>query len=193
MLNASKRKEDKTKIMNKKEETVLGYPRGRVAETLRRILYRDLRNNQVETIVTVLFSHLLVEDAIEKYIFKLLTFALPGGKARPKLENKFWKNIQRMPFMKKLELITPVLDNRQRKMVEDINTVRNDIIHVRKKTDAIVFKGKSIWKEETIVKYFDGCQGAFHEISDLSEWVDHLFITYKRWAKELEKRGIPLL
>jgi len=90
--------------MNKKEETVSGFPRGGVAKTLRRILYRELANSQVNTIVVVLFSHLLVEYAIEEYIFKLLTFALPGGKARPKLESKFWKNIQRMPFMKKLEL-----------------------------------------------------------------------------------------
>lgn len=136
--------------MNKREETVLGFPRTRVAKTLRRILYPELTNSQVDTIIDVLFSHLLVEGGIEELIFKLFTFGMPrkrSKKSNEKMEREVWKNIRRTPFMRKVELIKPVLYKGYPKVIETINTVRNDVIHVRKRTDKITFEDKPIWEE----------------------------------------------
>ena len=181
--------------MNKREETVLGFPRGRVPETLRRILYRELTNSQVNTIIVVIFSHLLVEEAMEDLIFRLFTFGMPrkrSKKSDEEMERKIWKNIIRTPFIRKLELIKPILYKGYPKVIETINTVRNDVIHARKKADRITFEDKPIWEEETLAKYFHACQGAYKELSDMCELVDGFKDRYKRWAKKLEKLGISL-
>lgn len=181
--------------MDKKEETVLGFPRGRVAKTLRRILYPELSDKEVDIIIVVLFSHLMVESAIEDLIFKLFTFGMPGKENKrldEEMQKEVFRNITAIPFMKKFQLIKPVVGKDYTKVLEAIATVRNDIIHVRRKKEAIMFKGKPIWQEKTLAKYFNTCYGTREELWDWCETVDFFKAKHKKWAEKLKELGISL-
>ena len=42
----------------------MGFPTGRVAQTLRKILYPELTDHEVEAIIVCLMAHLLIENSL---------------------------------------------------------------------------------------------------------------------------------
>lgn len=80
------------------------------------------------------------------------------------MKNAIGRNIQRISFTRKLEMIKPVLERFTKglpKMLSDINRVRNEIFHGKISKNGVIFKEKSIWEEDGIEKYFESCQDVY--------------------------------
>ena len=188
--------------MNNGEETELGFTRGKVARELRQALYKDFTEKEVETIAVVLLSHLLVEDGLDKVIFTLLSYDLPlfgsterDNKINDEMNNAIWQNIQRMSFIRKLEMIKPALERFTEgfsKMLSDINRVRNDIFHGRISKNSVIFKRRSIWDENGIEKYFESCQDAYGRLLAFYSMIDSNRAVREKWAEKLKKLEEPL-
>jgi hypothetical protein len=87
-----------------------GFPKGRVAQTLRKILYPELTEHQVEAIVVCLMAHLLIENKLNGLIYRWLRQDAPGWKEDKKVseaEDDLWKNIVKMDFARKYLLVEP--------------------------------------------------------------------------------------
>ena len=101
-----------------KNETDWGFPKGRVAKTLRTLLYKDLSDHDVEAIVVSLLSHLLVEDHVNTLIYNWLLPDLPTKSTDSKedddkhaktMKDHIWKSITKLQFGHKYGFIEPVL------------------------------------------------------------------------------------
>jgi hypothetical protein len=73
-------------------ETEWGFPKGRVAKTLRTLLYKDLTDHDIEAIVVCLMSHLLVEDHINTLLYNWFDLPALTLKTPIDLENRPTKN-----------------------------------------------------------------------------------------------------
>jgi hypothetical protein len=65
--NMSKKNENVA--MNK--ESVLGYPIGKVAQSIRKIISPTLTSHHVNCIIVVLVSHLMIEERLNSLIIKV--------------------------------------------------------------------------------------------------------------------------
>src|SRR5256885_8733000 len=90
--------------------TKFGFPKGRVAQTLRKILYPDLTEHEVEAIVVCLMTHLLLEDRINGLIFRShlqQDAPQPPAEKPSKTSDAFWEILVKMGFAKKYDLVEP--------------------------------------------------------------------------------------
>ena len=148
---------------------------GSLAQRLRKILYPDLTDNEVETITVCLMSHLLVESALNGLLFRWLqrdTVMLGSTKALYEAEEVLWKQIVKMDFAKKYSLVEPFFAiSFSKDVVRDpwkINDLRNDLFHGRAIKEA-KFKGKSICEESTVQDIFLAAQSARNNFGRFEE------------------------
>jgi hypothetical protein len=91
--------------------TEWGFPKGKVAETLRKILAPDLTDHEVEAIVVCLVAHLMVESRLNNLLHGWLSQDAPrpsGDDERvAKAEDDLWKAIVKIDFVKKFSLVQP--------------------------------------------------------------------------------------
>jgi hypothetical protein len=151
---------------------------GSLAQRLRKILYPDLTDNEVETITVCLMSHLLVESALNGLLFRWLqrdTAILGSTKALNEAEEVLWKQIVKMDFAKKYSLVKPFFAiSFSEDAVADpwrINDLRNDIFHGRAIKDA-KFKEKSICDESTVHDIFVAAQSTTRNLRQFEEMLN---------------------
>ncbi len=87
-----------------------GFPKGQVAQALRKILYPDLTDHEVETIIVCLMSHLLIENRINDLLYRWLRQDAPRPNKDDEAveaEDALWKNIAKIDFAKKYSLVEP--------------------------------------------------------------------------------------
>ncbi len=68
---------NKKEFSNAFDESYLGFPTGKVAQSIRKIISPSLSKHDVESITIVLVSHLMIEERINGLIIKWLTDHLP--------------------------------------------------------------------------------------------------------------------
>ena len=179
------------------EKTDWGFPRGKVASTLRSILSKDFTDDDIDTIAVVLMSHSLVEVAIERVLYLTLNFEYPHyeGNLEKKRQDDLCEAIEGMTFWGKFRLIEPcfkISDPGLIKQMRNINRVRNKIAHLEKIND-LKFKDKLIRSEEGLEEFFVTCQCVAKQIDRLWERIDDQHALYERWAKRLQELGDPLM
>jgi hypothetical protein len=167
------------------KETLSGFPVGRVAQTIRKIISPTFSNHDVECVTVILVSHLMIEERINSLIIKWLTDHLPkmGGKKHRKPVNDVAHDelvsfIDKLDFSKKLSLIKPLGtllwgDDSEAifKDFHKINSARVEIAH-RLGIKAIKIDNLSLGTEAGIEKFLDLAQQRLMNVSDLIELVD---------------------
>ena len=89
-------------------KTELGFPKGEVAQTLRKILYPALTAHDAEAIVVCLMAHLLIEKKVNELLYQWLNQDAPDWKESNKISKArdgLWKAIIDMSFYAKYSLI----------------------------------------------------------------------------------------
>ena len=168
----------------------LGFQKGKVAESLRKILYPSLSNHEVEAIVVCLMAHLLIESKINRLIYRWLRQDAPAWKEEEtvsKAEDQLQKNIVKIDFAKKYSLVEPFFTMhfpQEAKNTWKINNLRNDIFHGRAIEDA-KFNGQPISKEETVEKLFLAAQEVSMRFDKFEEMVDVPHANAERRSKRL--------
>jgi hypothetical protein len=181
-----KRNDSSSRNHLKPEETLSGFPIGRVAQTIRKIISPSFSAHDVESITVVLVSHLMIEERINGLIIKWLTDHLPvmGSKnrhgvpvnevARTEIEDY----VNKLDFSKKLSLIKPLGtllwgDDSEAifKDFHKINKARVDIAH-RLDLKTVKFDNHSLGTEAGVEKFLDLAQQRLLNISDLEELID---------------------
>jgi hypothetical protein len=185
------------------EQTDWGFPKGRVAKTLRNLLYKDLSDHDVEAIVVCLLSHLLVEDHINDVLYRWLLYDLPSKGEdsqqlaeanEKKMKSEMWKSITKLQFAQKYLIIEPVFTHWFPKEAGDIwklNDLRTTIFHGKSVKD-VAFKGKSISTEEGIEEVFLTAQYITMRFDELAELIDSPHALAEKWAARLKELGEPL-
>lgn len=184
-MTGKKKKRDQ-KAHTLVDESILGFPSGRVAQSIRSIIHRDLSNHDVECITVVLVSHLMIEKRINDLIYIWLTKNLPQMSIKNKsgtpvnelaldILNKY---IEKMDFAKKVDLIKPLgvlLWSDDSKGIfggiYKINDARVGIVH-RMEISNIKFGKKPLNTEAGLEHFFDLAQQRLLNISDLIELID---------------------
>src|SRR5437773_2083750 len=87
------------------DTTNWGFPKGRVAKTLRSILDPGLTDHQVEAVVVCLMAHLLVENRINEVLYRWLKRDAPAPNDP---EQALWNSIVKIDFAKKYSLLEPL-------------------------------------------------------------------------------------
>lgn len=174
-----------------------GFPKGNVAKTLRKILYPDLNDSEVEAVVVCLLSHLLIEDKINTLLYRWLKYDAPKP-AEPdkikKVEDDLWKNIVKMDFAKKYSLLEPFFTAefpKEAKNIWEINDLRNNIFHGKTIKNA-KFEGQSISDEKTVERIFLCAQFTSQQLDKFDELLDSPRALAEKWAKRLKELGEPL-
>jgi len=169
-----------------------GFPKGNVAQTLRKILYPELTEHQVEAIIVCLMAHLLIENKLNGLLYRWLRQDAPGWKEdekASKAEDNLWKNIVKMDFAKKYSLVEPffAMDfSDEAANVWKINDLRNNIFHGRAITDA-KFEGQPLSEEKTIEKIFLATQVVSMKLDTFDEMIDAPHANAERWRKRLSE------
>jgi hypothetical protein len=175
----------------------MGFPTGRVAQALRKILYPELTDHEVEAIIVCLMAHLLIEDSLNGVIYRWLKQDAPispDTKIGSQATDKLWKNILKMDFAKKYSLIQPffaVCFPNEEVIPWKINDLRNTIFHGKAIRDA-EYKNQLLSEEATVEKIFLDAQTASRQLAKFEEMVDGPHATAERWRKRLEELGEPL-
>jgi hypothetical protein len=159
----------------KNQQTIAGYPIGKVAKMLRRELYSGMTDHEVEAVSVVLIYHLIIEGKLNKLLYKCT------GEVDLKLLNKKlleeikWRLIESISFSKKMELIRPLAKKlwpkEYKKIINDfstINEIRNRIFH-RLEIKTIEIKDKLLSSEEGIFAFVDFAHQRSINIDDLLE------------------------
>ena len=139
------------------------FSKGNVAQALRKILYPEITEHQVEAIVVCLMAHLLIENKLNGLLYRWLRQDAPEWKENKKVseaEDDLWKNIVKMDFAKKYSLIKPFFAmhfSEEAANVWKINDLRNNIFHGRAIGDA-KFDGQPLSEEKTVEKIFLAAQ-----------------------------------
>lgn len=175
------------------KETKWGFPKGRVASTLRSILSRKFTNQDINAITVVLMLHSMVESAIERVLYLILVSGFPhyskmkfSKQETNKMKDELSDVIEKMSFGGKLSLIKPYLKVWRSDLVVDINEitrVRNKIAHLEKIKN-LKFKNKLIWSEEGIEKFFVASQFTLEEINKFWHWTDECNANIKDRLKD---------
>lgn len=165
--------------------SIYGFPVGKVAEAMRKILTPSFTRHHVESISAVLVIHLMIEEQINILINKWMLKGLPSFKgkikgqpvddyARFELKN----NINRLDFSKKLDMIKPLgtllwADESDGifKDVRKINNVRVEIAH-RLDFEKIKFRNKAISTEAGLDAFLDLAHQRLQNLIDLAEIFD---------------------
>lgn len=180
------------------ETTNWGFPKGNVAQTLRKILDPGLTDHEVEAIVVCLMAHLLIESRLNGLLYRWLKRDAPTPNEpglASKSDDALWKNIARIDFAKKYSLVEPFFAAHfpdEASHPWRINDLRNDIFHGRAVSDA-EFEGHPISEEQTVERIFLAAQFVSMQLDKFDELVDLPHAHAKRWAKRLVDLGEPLL
>lgn len=175
-----------------------GFPKGRVAKTLRSILAPGLSDHEVEAYVVCLVSHLLIEDRLNSLLYRWLSQDAPrmgGAEETSKAEDMLWKNIVKTDFAKKYCLVEPFLALHfpsEAAIPWKINDLRNELFHGRATGDA-TFGGKPLADEEAVEGLFLAAQSAVRHFRKFEELINHPHAVAERWRARLEELGEPLL
>jgi hypothetical protein len=176
----------------------MDFPTGRVAQTLRKILYPELTDHEVEAIIVCLMAHLLIEDSLNGVIYRWLKQDAPippDTKIRAQATDSLWNNLAKMDFAKKYSLVQPffaVYFPNEENIPWKINDLRNTIFHGKAIKDA-KYEGQIISEEATIEKVFLAAQAASMQLTKFEEMLDGPHALAERWRKRLEELGEPLL
>jgi hypothetical protein len=186
------------------DETDWGFPKGRVAKTLRTLLYKDLSDHDVEAIVVCLISHLLVEDHINSLLYSWLLYDLPWKQedsneetetGLKKMKDAIWKSITKLQFAQKYQVIESVFTYwfpKEASEIWKLNELRNDIFHGKGIKD-VIFKGKSISTEEGIEDVYMTAQSISMRFYELEELLGTQHALAEKWAERLKELGEPLM
>ncbi len=179
------------------EFTEWGFPKGRVAKTLREALYPDLNDAEVEAIVVCLLAHLLVEDRINGIMYRWLVHDPPKAdtqKKTEKLKNELHKTITKMNFSTKYQLMFPFFSENfpvESKDIWKLNDLRNEIFHGKSIKEA-KFKGKLISEEKTVESLFVAAQMAVMQLDKFDELLYEPKALAENRANRLKELGEPL-
>jgi hypothetical protein len=168
------------------EDSALGFPIGRVAHTIRRIISPSLSNHDVECITVVLVSHLMIEQRINALIIVWLTKHLPKMSSKNKrsvpvndvAEDELLKYIRKLDFVKKLELIKPLgtllWGDDSGEIFKDIYKINNARIEIAHRLDikGIKFDNQSLATEAGVERFLNLAQQRLLNVSDLIELID---------------------
>ncbi|MGD0949055.1 MAG: hypothetical protein ABSA52_16715 [Candidatus Binatia bacterium] len=174
-----------------------GFPKGRVAETLRKILYPDLTDHEVEAIVVCLLAHLLIEGRLNVLLYGWLKQDAPrraDAKQASKSDDALWKRIVKLRFWTKYSVIEPFFAGHfpnEAPNVGKINKLRNDIAHGRAREAR--FDGRPISEEKTVEEIFLAAQFVSQRLVEFEEIIDSPHARAERWRKRLVELGEPLL
>jgi hypothetical protein len=171
----------------KEDESKLGFKKGLVAKSLRKNLYGDLTDHEVECITVILICHLMIEVRINKLLYRWMSGPIPNmGKEDTEKEEQFnndvreqvYKNVEGINFGRKINLIRPLAkalwDEDGKEIIDEIseiNELRNKIFH-KLKIKELTFKGKLISTEEGIEELFQVAQHKLIHIDDLIELIE---------------------
>ena len=178
--------------------TPWGFPSGRVAETLRKILAPDLTDNEVEAIVVCLFSHLLLESSINNLLYRWLSQDAPipsDDESLLKAKDALWDSIVKMAFAKKYSLVEPYFALYYReaaKTIWKINDLRNHLFH-RGNIRNAKYDDRPFSEEKTVEKFFHDAQFAAMDIQKFEELIDSPHALAERWRDRLKALGEPLI
>lgn len=183
------------------DKTDMGFPKGQVAQTLRRILYPELTDHEVEAIIVCLMAHLLIENGLNGLLYRWLEQDAPKpikdehvshvSKARDALYN----NIVKIDFAKKYSLVEPFFAEWFPKEAETpwkINDLRNNLVHARAIKDA-KFEGQPISDEKTIERVFISAQAVSMQFDKFEEMIDNPHALAERWSRRLTELGERLV
>jgi hypothetical protein len=179
------------------DTTDWGFPKGRVAQTLRKILYPDLTDHQVEAIVVCLLVHLLIEGRLNGLLYRWLKQDSPKPtepERASEADDALWKSISKLSFLTKYSLVEPffrVHSPNEAPNVRKINTLRNDVVHGR--ASEALFDGRSIFEEKTVEDIFLAAQFISMELAEFEEMIDRPHALAELWSKRLTELGEPLL
>lgn len=177
--------------------TNLDFPAGRVAQTLRKILYPELTDHEVEAIIVCLMAHLLIEDGLNGILYRWLKQDAPippDNEIASQAKDSLWNSIVKMDFAKKYSLVQPffaVYFPSDEKTPWKINDLRNVIFHGKAIKDA-KFENQSISDEATVERVFLSAQAVSMQSSKFEEIIDSPHAYAERWRKRLEELGEPL-
>jgi hypothetical protein len=180
------------------DSTEWGFPKGRVAKTLRTILDPLLNEHQVEAVVVCLMAHLLVETRINEVLYRWLKRDAPApndpNKAT-KTADALWKAIVKMDFAKKYSLVAPSFAAHFPDEAADvwkINELRNEIFHGRHAVQDAKFKGQPLADEQAVEALFIAAQLVSMQLDKFDEFVDLPHALAERWSTRLRELGEPL-
>jgi len=167
--------------------SALGFPKGIVAKSLRKVLYSGLTEHDVECISIILISHLMIENTINELLYNWMADSIPDMSSDTKEEARAHKKevrkqvegniVKGLDFAKKVALIKPLATALWKKDGKDIlkdiyeiNDIRNDIFH-RLKIKEVRFKGKLLTSEKGIETFVDTAQQRLLNIDALIELI----------------------
>jgi len=174
-----------TAAMNK--ESSLGFPIGKVAQAIRKIISPTLTNHHVECISVVLVSHLMIEERLNSLIIKWLANKLPKMSTKNKqgvpvndvARNELVTYVDKLDFVKKLTLIKPLgtllWGDESKDIFKDfykINQARVDIAH-RLDIKSIKIDNKSLATEAGVERFLSLAQQRLRNVDDLIELIDN--------------------
>lgn len=161
--------------------------RSALAKSIRKILYPDLTDQDVNCITIVLLCHLMIENRAVKLLHNWMENSVPemGGTGDKMFEvrnkevrERILKNIERMSFAYKIKLIKPLAmalwgpdAQYNLKDIWDINDLRNDIFH-RMNIKEVKFRDKLLTSEDCIEKLVDLTQHVLDNIDHLIELIE---------------------
>ena len=166
-----------------------GFPKGKVAQTLRKILYPELTDHEVEAIVVCLMAHLLIENRLNELLYRWLKQDAPKpvkAETASKADDALWKRIVELTFATKYSLAEPffaVHFPNEAPNVWKINTLRNDIAHGRAR-DAN-FAGQPISEEKTVEEIFLAAQFVSMRLDKFEEMIDSPHALAECWRRQL--------
>jgi len=191
----------------KNDRTKWGLPKGTVAKTLRSMIKPGLGDDELDAIAVVLFSHLMIEQHLDRLFYFImshdlnrfkLTSVRDAKKPIPELETereeKLWDRISNMSFGNKVNLLDPVMsiyDDTLASSLREIGTVRNKIMH-DEPWQKIAFKGESIWTEGGVEEFFMGAQSCAGCIDKVHEMLSETRELRENWGKRLQELGESL-
>lgn len=177
-------------------KTDWGFPKGHVAKTLRKILYPDLTDHEVEAITVCLMAHLLIENRLNDLVYRWLRQDAPTPTKEQdatQAEDQLWKNIVNMDFAKKYSLIEPFFAAhfpKEGATPWKINDLRNSVFHGRAIKDA-KFEGQPISDETTVERIFLAVQFVSMQFDKFEEMIDDPHAVAEKWKKRLAELGEP--
>jgi hypothetical protein len=175
--------------------TKWGFGKGQVHEELRKILYPDLTDNEMNAIIVCLFSHLLVEEQLNQVLFRWWAYDTPSTEeTKEKIHKELNKKIAKLDFAKKYDLICPSFSvhfKEEAKNIWELNELRSNIVHGNAVKGA-TFKGKDIGSEEGAEEVFISAQVATAQLRKFDEMIDWRRAYSEKWAQRLKELGEPL-
>ncbi|MGD9161757.1 MAG: hypothetical protein PVG39_25325 [Desulfobacteraceae bacterium] len=176
----------KKEFSNAFDESYLGFPPGKVAQSIRNIISPSLSKHDVEVITIVLVSHLMIEERINELIVKWLTIHLPkmGNETKKGIpvndvaHEEIEEYVNKLDFSKKLKLIKPLgtllWSDDSKDIFNDFYKINNARVEIAHRLDLtkIKFGNRLLSTEAGIEKFLDLAQQRLLNVSDLLELID---------------------